>query len=1657
MQQDLGMQVFTKEKVKIGLLDIDKADDLRLEKSKNGDMKLIFRYPIKNTLEELELEGYLKTKEQEYVIQQRNKRKKYYEIYAYLNLEELEGKPWDRFETVEQTIKDSLTLAIAGTGYVIGSCDVTKKRTIRLTNTSSLDIINEAIKTYRCFIEYDTINKKINIYENIGSDKGVYFHNELNLIDLSSQDSTLEYFTRLIPYGKDGLTIESITGGKNYLENYQYSKKVKTQIWKDERYTIVENLKEDAGYKLSELSKPYKAYQVSIRDLAKKYQEYSFLSYGIGDIVTIIDIESKTKDKQKVIKIVEYLKDASKNTVELANTYLDFAEIQQEYQSVADTVNNITSDNGTISEAAIKNVVDKLTANKIDVNSFNAVTARIGALEVTTVKATEFIAYKANIDNLFAKKADIDVLNAGIERVVILEGKVADIKTILAGHITVDMLEANTIKAGSGVIADGAIGNAQISSLDVNKLNAGTIDTTKISLAGANSRLVLKGNRLQIFGQKSDSTLFEKIVIGDIDNNGTKFGIRVRADDGKTGLFDENGFTKEGFTDGYNKLDNDSLDPSKIDIAKVVTRINNGTTTIQSSKILMNNTSLDVQFKTLSDNVSNIQVGGRNLVLNGGFETGDLSGGWQFSEWRNAGNTKLRMLTLSENADVIGNYTPNIHVKESNEALVCGGMLRTTTYIKVKPNSKYTLSYYRQVQNCSVSHEHNFIDNNGKNLGAILLYGTTTVEDEANRLRKGNAVDYVNGYDGTWKKVVVHFIPPNNCTQVELRFVLGNSNGGNNCDFVVDNIKMEEGTVATAWTPAPEDLQAQIDTHTTEITANEKAIGLKLDTQIYTSKMIALDGSLSTFQDNLKKTTSSITALQESITSKVSMFDVTDVLYKQNIALSFKDVVNGIFDGNNFTKNTGGIAWNSGFASINTLSNGEYVEFTVAKLSTHVMVGLSTTNKDANYNTIDYAIYQTYQTANNVTTQMVQVYEKGVIKGTFGNIEIGDKLRVSIESNKILYYKNGELFYTSLIAPTLPMIIDASFYEQSSGIRNIRIGTTLSGITTRITSAESSITQLKDSIKLKVEKTDITNAINNITIGGRNLIRNSAFTESYNFWISNGFSYIEFDGLIFNKHKTMVIHSVSSGFDGTRSTYDIPYKNNTNYTVSLWVYRDSTSSWGDLVRPFRVYFPEYNGSTLIDYRNYITITSANLPDKTWTKFTATFKTSSVGTKFSAMCLDFASGTGKTAIWVADIKFEEGIVATAWTPSLEDNQSEIDDTKSKVNTVYSQLQIDSDGISQVVSKITKDTSNNTTRLNSLEQSITASAITTTITSGIDNGTASIKTTQFVMDNDGLTIKNGAFNILNRKGVNIFNVDYSGNINTRGNFYNYDYNNVLRASLTNKKLNIYNETGGYIGGLGSNEYLNDSNIKGLTLDLDMAGKYISFAVRSSSSSSTYDTVLSYHRAGSFEAEGLNAGASLNMNNWNINNTGNLIESNYIRAMNYISNGKYVQVVVNRTQSAQFLKGITVWDSDGRLKKNIDISNVSGIDEVMKFKHRSFDWKETNIHQEIGYIAQEMESINSNYVLKVRQPNGIDTYQIKPENIIPVLSKAIQELKKENDYMRILIEDLYNYLKLQKKEQVLDVDLKEVIQQYEECIFRDVIENPKPEKLQYKFIHK
>ncbi len=325
------MQIFNDKKQRVGILKGFK--DRKIVKTLNsGDRELSFKYPSDGEkVDQLKEEYYIRTKDDEYVIRKKKTGVQFNEYTAQLNVEELEGAVFPYgFESKEQTIRACLEFAFEGTGWKVGVCQITKKRTINKDEeTNAWDVLQDCLSTYRVECKIRSLEKTIDIYEQIGADRGRYFIEGLNLKKLTVTSDTYDFYTRLIPLGKDGIGIEWL--GKPYLENYQYSSKIKTYVWSDERYTNTTSLIEDGIAKLEEMSKPYVAYTADVIDLARQSEKYSnVFDFDIGDTVWMISKKTHTKEKQRIVKLTEYPESPQNNTVELSNATKTFAEVQQE-------------------------------------------------------------------------------------------------------------------------------------------------------------------------------------------------------------------------------------------------------------------------------------------------------------------------------------------------------------------------------------------------------------------------------------------------------------------------------------------------------------------------------------------------------------------------------------------------------------------------------------------------------------------------------------------------------------------------------------------------------------------------------------------------------------------------------------------------------------------------------------------------------------------------------------------------------------------------------------------------------------------------------------------------------------------------------------------------------------------------------------------------------------------------------------------------------------------------------------------------------------------------------------------------------------------------------------------------------------------------------
>ena len=102
-----------------------------------------------------------------------------------------------------------------------------------------------------------------------------------------------------------------------------------------------------------------------------------------------------------------------------------------------------------------------------------------------------------------------------------------------------------------------------------------------------------------------------------------------------------------------------------------------------------------------------------------------------------------------------------------------------------------------------------------------------------------------------------------------------------------------------------------------------------------------------------------------------------------------------------------------------------------------------------------------------------------------------------------------------------------------------------------------------------------------------------------------------------------------------------------------------------------------------------------------------------------------------------------------------------------------------------------------------------------------------------------------------------------------------------------------------------------------------------------------------------------------------------------------------------------------SDKRLKTNVKPTKVKAVDLLNKIEIVEFNWKKDNKFEKIGAIAQQVQSVDKDLV--VRDMDDKQTYndylRINYYDTIPYLIKAVQELSQQNKELKNKLEELIN----------------------------------------------
>lgn len=1287
------LQLYDKNHNKIAGLAVAKAATVESVLS-TGDGTLSFLYPLKEAAQ-LFNEAYVRTKIDEYIIKevQPDSSDLWCSVKATLNVEDLEGICWPRFESVEQKIDDCLKLAIAGTGWAIGSCTVTRRRTIRKTECSGWDIIQQARKTYRCEIWFDTIEKKIHIAEKRGQDKGMYFTDTLNLRKLAIQSTSYDFCTRIKAEGKDGLTFKEINGGKDYVENHQYSNKVLTKYWKDERYTNAQSLLEDTTAKLNELSKPVVAYSGDVLDLAKASPKtYRILDFGLGDTVELVDSTTGTKEKQRIVKIVEYPDEPEKNTCEFANRTASFEELQQEQNEVNSTVNNITSDDGTISPSALDLDAITIHVQNIYAQELNAVKARIGELETTTLKATEAIINTAKIEELLAGKATILDLTALTARVEVAEIKVgyvdtlvsdvADIKTLVNGNLTSVNIQAGGITSDSLTIRNGFITNAMIGSVEAGKITTGILNTSLVTVQGADGRMAIKDNTIQIKDTNRVRVQIGKDAAGD-------YSMYVWDASGAL-MFDAAGLHAPGIKSGIIRndmvADNAGIAGTKIDIVSLITSINGNTTKIDSTVIKMDSSgqTLNLAFNTLKTTAETAKSTTETHTTQINAINGKIDTLIQDTTIIKDGQTvKLKdeynktVATVGGIQTTIGNQQTTIaNLTNDLNNLSIGGRnyILNTAFLKgtegFLPNQSVVLSIIKEgekdvlkgvsSQASSTPGIKFFInlDEGGKYLFSFIGKGVNTT---------GYVISLYN--EQVTERIDTKEYTVNTASFSRSNTLLNVPKAGRYCIimfWVADgtekglliqgsSLKLEKGNKPTDWTPASEDVQGQIaEVKTQQATFEQNFNGFK--TTVSNTYATKTDfNNLSVGGRNLLKDTVSYASWTLGNCNKT--LGQSDP-YGGNKAV----LISGNTQANSYILKNGQVLYKKGYHTLSVWLKGTkagqvYVSFNNGG-SRNMNAG-----KLCNLTTE----WQRFEITENTTT--LNTAYAFVLGGwsSWTDLSLGVYMAFPMltEGNKAMPWTPA------------PEDVDASITAVDSKFASY-------STTSQMNSA---IDQKANQITQTVSQTYTTKAdFNNLSVGGRNLFRCSGnFTtiaDLNSMWSSSG------GGISINNSTTYLGKPTIQTTVGTGITgiwYEL--EPDTEYTYSIMV-KASAAFTGSAVTPIHYWAGanQANEGKISILKHDTSYTTADVGK--FKKLYIVFKLVNGGKWFKPY-IYFGSSQSIT-FYIANLKLEKGQKATDWTPAPEDVDASITAVDSKLANYSTTTQMNS-AIDQKANQITQTVS------------------------------------------------------------------------------------------------------------------------------------------------------------------------------------------------------------------------------------------------------------------------------------------------------------------------------------------------------------------------------
>ena len=227
--------------------------------------------------------------------------------------------------------------ALEGTGWSVGTVNVTTLRTWQCTEKNALSILRATQNIHGGDLIFDCPNRLVHLLTFGGNDSGALFAYRKNLKSIERVVDTRSLVTRLYAYGKDGMKFASINNGKEYVEDFTYTSEVRISTLDCSNFTNPYQMLEYTQMRLAQYAQPRVSYVLSAMDLSA-LTGYEHEAWALGDIVTVDDKDLNLSVKTRVVRRQYNLQEPWKTVLELSTTLRELGDSSAQWDKAADVL-----------------------------------------------------------------------------------------------------------------------------------------------------------------------------------------------------------------------------------------------------------------------------------------------------------------------------------------------------------------------------------------------------------------------------------------------------------------------------------------------------------------------------------------------------------------------------------------------------------------------------------------------------------------------------------------------------------------------------------------------------------------------------------------------------------------------------------------------------------------------------------------------------------------------------------------------------------------------------------------------------------------------------------------------------------------------------------------------------------------------------------------------------------------------------------------------------------------------------------------------------------------------------------------------------------------------------------------------------------------------